>query len=64
MMKHLTSGLLLSTAKRKLSRLIFNLILLLALIVLTSLRVMIWPIRMLNKGLGMSARWMLREWRA
>ena len=25
---------------------------------------LMWPVRMLNKGLKMSARWMIREWRA
>ena len=63
MMKHLTSGSLLSTAKRKLSRLVFNLILLTALILLTSLRILVWPVRMLNRGLWLSAEWMWKEWR-
>ena len=64
MMKNLTSGLRMSTVKRKLSRFIFNSMLAMFLLVFVSLRVMLWPVRMLNKGLGMSAQWMVREWRA
>ena len=77
MMKNLTSGLRLSTAKGKLSRLIFNSILTIILVVLVSLRLLLWPVKMLrsavgrllpkgrkNKGLGMAARWMYKEWQA
>jgi hypothetical protein len=60
----LTSGLRLSTAKRKLSRFVFNLILAIMLLLFVILRVLLWPLKMLNKGLGMSAQWMVREWRA
>ena len=33
------------------------------LTVLVVLRLLLWPVRMLNKGLGMSARWMLAQYR-
>ena len=64
MMKNLTSGLRMSTAKRKLSRLFFNLILTIVLLLLVSLRLLLWPVKMLNRGLGMAARWMYKEWQA
>jgi hypothetical protein len=34
------------------------------LLLFVILRVLLWPLRMLNKGLGMAARWMYAEWRA
>ena len=54
----------LSIVKRKLSRLAFNSILAIVVLVFLILRVLLWPVRMLNKGLAMSAEWMVREWRA
>ena len=63
-MKHLTSGLRLSTAKRKLSRLAFNSVLAMFLLLFVIIRILLLPIRLLYKVLGMMARWMLREWRA
>ena len=64
MMKHLTSGLRMSTVKRKLSRFIFNLMLAMFLLMYVILRILFWPLRLLYKGLAMSAEWMCREWRA
>ena len=61
-MKHLTSGLRLSTARRKLSRFVFNSILAIMLLLFVILRVLLWPLKMLNKGLGMAARWMYGQW--
>lgn len=63
-MKNLTSGLRLSTAKRKLSRLVFNSILAVMLLLALAFRILLWPLRLLYKGLGMSARWMVSQWRA
>ena len=62
MMKHLTGGSLLSTVKRKLSRLVFNLMLMMILLVVAALWLLTLPLRLLNKGLRMSAEWMWNQW--
>ena len=33
------------------------------LVVVLLLRLLLWPLRQLNKGLGKSGQWMFRQWR-
>ena len=42
--------------------LVRNTMLSIGLVVVVLLRLLLWPIRQLNKGLGMSARWMHSQW--
>ena len=62
-MNNLTGSLLPSIVTRKRSRCIINFLLMALLTVLIALRLMLWPIRLLWKGLGMSARWTLSKYR-
>ncbi len=61
MMKNLTRGSHLFIERRKLSRCITNSLLMVMLMVVFVLRLLLWPLRQLNKGLGMSGRWMFRQ---
>ncbi len=62
MMKNLTGGLLLRIAKRTLNQLVFNLTLMMILLVVAVLWLLTLPLRLLNKGLRMSAEWMWNQW--
>ncbi len=61
MMKNLTRGSHLFIERRKLSRYIINSMLMIMLMVVFVLRLLLWPLRQLNKGLAMSGRWTLRK---
>ena len=63
MMKNSTGSTLPNIVTRKLSRYIINFLLMATLTVLIVLRLLLWPVRLLNKGLGMSARWTLSQYR-
>ncbi|MBQ3925671.1 MAG: hypothetical protein II706_01650 [Bacteroidaceae bacterium] len=58
MMKILTRGTHLFIERRRLSRCIINSLLMVMLMVVFVLRLLLWPLRQLNKGLAMSGRWM------
>ena len=40
-----------------------NKMLSIVLVIVVVLRLLLWPVRLLNKGLGMSARWTLNQYR-
>ena len=40
-----------------------NKMLSIGLVILVLLRLLLWPVRMLNKGIGMSARWLMSQYR-
>ena len=61
MMKNLTRSILPCTGRERLSRYIINSLLIVGVMVLVVLRIMLWPVRMLHKGLGLSGRWMYRH---
>ena len=63
MMKNLTGSTLPSIERRKLSRCIMNFLLMEVLVVLIVLRLLLWPARMLNKGIRMAAKWALSQYR-
>ena len=63
MTKNLTGGTLPCIVTRKRSRYIINFLLTEALLVLIVLRLLLWPVRMLNKGIGMSAKWLMSQYR-
>ena len=62
-MKNLTRGLHLNIERRILSLYIINSLLMTGILLIAILRLLLWPVRMLNKGLGMSGRWMLAQYR-
>jgi hypothetical protein len=61
MMKNLTRGTHLFIERRKLSRYITNSLLMIVLMVVFVLRLLLWPLRQLNKGLAKSGQWMFRH---
>ena len=43
--------------------LVRNTMLSIVLVIVVVLRLMLWPVRLLNKGLRLSANWTLAQWR-
>ena len=63
MTKNSTESTLPCTVTRKRSRFIINFLLMEVLLVLIVLRLLLWPARMLNKGVRMAAKWTLSQYR-
>ena len=46
----------------KTRNLVRNMMLSTGLVIVVVLRLILWPLRMVNKGLRMSGKWMLSQW--
>ena len=63
MTKISTGSTLPSTVTRKRSRYIINSLLMVVLLVLTVLYILVWPVRMLTRGIKAAAKWTLSQYR-
>jgi len=63
MTKILTRSTLPCIVTRKRSRCIINSLLMIVLLVLTALYLLLWPARMLTKGVRMAAKWTQSQYR-